>query len=118
MRIRMQTAVLITALACSLGLVVPGSAQAQTTVSAGIVSSAPSASTCGAPKNPWGYNYCGGKYIYRPASSICSYFRCMDNFWNGRGYVMQCRDGVLGKSGGISGSCSWHGGNRRPLLNR
>ena len=82
------------------------------------VSVVPVAKRCGAPRNPYRYNYCSGKYIYRPASGICSYFRCIGNFWNGRGYVVQCRDGMLGKSGGIQGSCSYHGGNRRALLKR
>ncbi len=72
---------------------------------------------CGAPQNPWGYDFCpGGTRIYSPPSDFCSYFACIGNFWNGRGYVIQCRDGMFGKSGGIQGSCSYHGGNRRPLL--
>jgi hypothetical protein len=73
-------------------------------------------STCGAPSNPWGYNFCGGSVISAPPSTFCSYFDCIGNFWNGRGYVMQCRDATFSKSGGISGSCSQHGGNSRALL--
>jgi hypothetical protein len=30
--------------------------------------------------------------------------------------VMECQDGMYSKSGGRSGSCSYHGGNLRPLL--
>ena len=29
--------------------------------------------------------------------------------------IIQCRDGTFGKSGGIQGSCSGHGGNVRAL---
>jgi hypothetical protein len=66
--------------------------------------------------NPWGYNFSHGSYIYNPPGAFCSYFACIANFWNGKGYVMQCQDGMYSKSGGRSGSCSYHGGNRRPLL--
>ncbi len=75
----------------------------------------PPQNLCGAPSNPWGYNFCGGSYITSPASGICAYFNCIDNFWNGKGYVIQCKDGMLSKSGGRQGSCSYHDGNRRPL---
>jgi hypothetical protein len=70
---------------------------------------------CGAPANPWGYNFCGGSFITNPAATICNYFNCIASFWNGRGYVMECSDTTFGKSGGISGSCSSHGGNYRAL---
>ena len=66
--------------------------------------------------NPWGYNFSCCHEIYNPPSSLCDYFNCIASFWNGRGYVMECSDGMYGKSGGISGSCSHHGGNSRPLL--
>ena len=33
----------------------------------------------------------------------------------GTGYVMQCADDMFSLSGGHSGSCSHHGGNKRPL---
>lgn len=66
--------------------------------------------------NPWGYNFTSGNYIYSPPGSFCSYFSCINNFWNGVGYVMECQDGMYSKSGGRSGSCSYHGGNWRPLL--
>lgn len=71
---------------------------------------------CGAPANPYGYNFCpGGSVISNPQSDICDYVACIGNFWNGNGYVIQCKDGTFGKSGGISGSCSGHGGNLRAL---
>jgi hypothetical protein len=70
---------------------------------------------CANPCNPWGYNFSRGNRIYSPPGNFCDYFDCISNFWNGRGYVMQCKDGRFAKSGGISGSCSRHGGNWRPL---
>lgn len=71
---------------------------------------------CGAPANPWNYDFCGGtSRITEPPSDFCTYFECIDNFWNGRGYVIQCKDSMFSKSGGIQGSCSYHQGNRRPL---
>jgi hypothetical protein len=75
----------------------------------------PTVNLCGAPKNPWNYNFCGGSTITNPPSDFCSYFECINNFWNGKGYVIQCNDGMFSKSGGRSGSCSYHSGNRRPL---
>ncbi len=66
--------------------------------------------------NPWGYNYTCCHLIYKPAGKICKYFHCIGSFWrNTRGYVEQCSDGTISHSGGRSGSCSDHGGNRRPL---
>jgi len=76
---------------------------------------APAPDLCGAPANPYGYNFCSGSYINSPPSDICNYLSCIPNFWNGVGYVIQCQDGMFSKSGGRSGSCSYHGGNRRPL---
>lgn len=70
---------------------------------------------CGAPDNPYGYNYCGGSYIHAPASDVCSYFACVDNFWNGKGYLVQCGDGMVGMLGGPSGSCADHSGEKRPV---
>ncbi len=70
---------------------------------------------CGAPSNPWGYNFCGGATITSPPGDFCQYFNCIGNFWNGRGYVIECNDGAYSKSGGIRGSCSYHQGDLRPL---
>ena len=73
-------------------------------------------STCGAPSNPYGYNFCGnGGYITSPASDVCSYFNCIDNFSNGRGYMVECNDGTYSMSGGIRGACSYHHGEDRPV---
>ena len=71
---------------------------------------------CGAPSNPWGYNFCGGSLIKSPKSTFCSYFPCVTSFWQSTsGYVVQCVDGKFSHSGGVSGACSHHGGVRRPL---
>jgi hypothetical protein len=53
--------------------------------------------------------------IYNPLAAFCQYFSCISSFWNGQGYVVECQDAMYSKSGGHSGSCSHHGGNRRPL---
>lgn len=77
---------------------------------------APTKTPCASPCNPWGYNFTPpGNLIYSPPSNFCSYFACIANFPNGKGYVMECQDAKFSKSGGISGSCSQHGGNLRPL---
>lgn len=76
----------------------------------------PAPSTCGAPANPWGYNFCGGNLIYSPPSSFCSYFSCIPSFWKSTlGYVDECNDGTYSHSGGRQGACSYHGGEMRPL---
>jgi hypothetical protein len=76
----------------------------------------PAANTCGAPSNPWGYNFCGGNYIYSPPGNFCNYFSCIPSFWKStNGYVEQCMDRMFSHSGGRQGSCSSHGGNQRPL---
>jgi hypothetical protein len=74
-------------------------------------------STCGAPANRWGYNFCGrGGYITNPPDTFCDVFDCIPSFWEStKGYVMQCSDGMYSHSGGRSGSCSYHDGNRRAL---
>ncbi len=71
---------------------------------------------CGAPANPYGYNFCGGSPLVSPAADICSYFSCIPNFWKStNGYVEQCKDGMFSHSGGRSGACSSHQGEYRPL---
>ena len=76
---------------------------------------APVVNLCGAAANPWNYTFCSGSFITNPPSAFCSYFTCIASFATGNGYVMQCVDTTFGKSGGISGSCSGHGGNSRAL---
>lgn len=76
----------------------------------------PQPSTCGAPSNPYGYNFCGrGGYITSPGAETCSYFDCIASFSKGRGYMVECNDGTYSMSGGISGACSSHGGEDRPV---
>ncbi len=65
--------------------------------------------------NPWGYNFNPGNYIYSPPSAFCNYFQCINNFFNGHGYVVECQDGEYSKSGGVQGACSYHGGVMHPL---
>ena len=73
-------------------------------------------SLCGAPPNPFGYNFCGrGGYITSPAGTVCSYFDCIANFYNGVGYMVECGDGTYSMSGGRRGACSYHGGVSRPV---
>jgi hypothetical protein len=77
----------------------------------------PAFNYCGAPVNPWHYNFCGGNVINSPPTSFCGYFNCIPSFWKStNGYVEECTDGRYSHSGGVSGSCSSHGGNFRPLL--
>lgn len=86
------------------------------TTQAATTQAAQQASTCGAPSNPYGYNFCGtGGYITSPASDVCSYFNCINNFSNGRGYMVECNDGTYSMSGGIRGACSYHHGEDRPV---
>lgn len=76
----------------------------------------PPVNLCGAPSNPWNYNFCGGGLIYSPDPSFCNYFQCIPSFWQStNGYVDQCNDGMYSHSGGRSGACSYHGGEKRPL---
>jgi hypothetical protein len=65
--------------------------------------------------NPWGYDFNPGNYITAPPGAFCTYFSCIASFANGTGYVMECVDGMYSLSGGHSGSCSHHGGNKQPL---
>ena len=77
---------------------------------------------CGAPSNPWGYNFCdyyGGNTITNPPSNFCSYFACIASFWTStNGYVAECIDTKYSHSGGVQGACSSHGGEWRPLWHR
>lgn len=57
----------------------------------------------------------GGALVYSPAPDFCGSFSCIANFPNGRGYVIECNDGMFSKTGGISTSCNHHKGNMRPI---
>jgi hypothetical protein len=75
------------------------------------------AGLCGAPANPFGYNFCGrGTFITSPNPSTCSYFNCIANFGNGIGYMEECADATYSMSGGRQGSCSHHGGDKQPVF--
>ncbi|SCG40285.1 hypothetical protein [Micromonospora inositola] len=70
---------------------------------------------CGAPANPFGYDFCGGYRIRKPAGRICDYFECAPGFWSGRGYLLQCRDGMISLTGGQPEACAGHLGVRRTV---
>jgi hypothetical protein len=73
-------------------------------------------SLCGAPANPYGYNFCGrGGLISNPAPDVCVYFDCIPNFDNGTGYMVECHDAMYSMSGGRQGACSYHDGVWRPV---
>jgi hypothetical protein len=77
----------------------------------------PAFNYCGAPANPWHYNFCGGSVITAVPSSFCSYFPCIPSFWQStKGYAEECVDGKYSHSGGRPGACSYHGGELRPVL--
>ena len=68
-------------------------------------------SLCGAPVNPYGYSYCGsGSVVISPPADICTYFKCIPYFLKGKGFMEECRDGMVSMSGGRRGACSYHGG--------
>ena len=73
------------------------------------------ANLCGAPANPYGYNFCGGTPVTSPPADICSYFACIASFAGGAGYMAECNDGMYSMSGGLVGACSRHGGELRPV---
>jgi hypothetical protein len=43
-------------------------------------------------------------------TQFCETHKCIANFSNGNGAVVECNDGEWSHSGGISGACSHHGG--------
>ncbi|MFE9958178.1 hypothetical protein [Micromonospora sp. NPDC005299] len=68
---------------------------------------------CGAPANPYGYDFCGGSRIRKPARGVCDWFDCVPGFWSGRGWLVQCRDGTISLTGGRRDSCTDNQGFRR-----
>ncbi|SCL53690.1 hypothetical protein GA0070606_2162 [Micromonospora citrea] len=70
---------------------------------------------CGAPANPMGYDFCGGDRVRRPAAEVCDFFDCVPEFWAGRGYLVQCRDGSVSLTGGRRDACAEHDGVRRTV---
>jgi len=43
---------------------------------------------------------------------FCSTHSCIPSYEDGHGYPVECADGEWSKSGGISGACSGHGGEK------
>ncbi len=73
----------------------------------------PAPGRCGAPANPFGYDFCAGERIREPATGICDWFACVPGFWAGRGWLVQCRDGMVSRTGGQPDVCAGHQGLRR-----
>jgi hypothetical protein len=71
---------------------------------------APTQNLCGAPSNPWNYNFCGGALIYDPPSDFCAYFKCSRGWSAASGYVGECGNGTFSLSSG-DGGCA----EMRPL---
>ncbi|MEV4094704.1 hypothetical protein [Streptosporangium saharense] len=66
---------------------------------------------CGAPANAYGFTFCAtGARVTAPLTETCLVFSCIDNFSEGRGYLVMCKDGKVSMSGGLSGVCSYHDG--------
>ncbi|HMI99250.1 MAG TPA: hypothetical protein VK488_05400 [Gaiellaceae bacterium] len=45
-----------------------------------------------------------------PAADFCDSHDCIESFYDGTGYIVQCNDGMWSHSGGRPGACSYHGG--------
>lgn len=71
---------------------------------------------CGAPANAYGFTFCAtGARVYAPATEACLVFDCIDNFSEGKGYLVMCKDGKVSMSGGLPGVCSYHNGWSRDI---
>ena len=53
--------------------------------------------------------------VSHPDAGVCTYFPCIASFWDGTGYMAECADGNYSMSGGLTGACSRHGGELRPV---
>ena len=51
-----------------------------------------------------------GSTSHATDTQFCSTHTCIPNFPNGNGAIVQCADGEWSHSGGLSGACSYHGG--------
>lgn len=60
--------------------------------------------------SPWGYKWEGTSVIWydQVPVNFCDYFKCISNFGNSKGYVVQCGDKLYSTAGGRSGACSQH----------
>ncbi|MEU4545248.1 hypothetical protein [Nonomuraea dietziae] len=74
----------------------------------------PDPNGCGAPSNPYNLHYCQdrGEQVWDPPTDVCSYFRCIDAFDEGTGFMVVCNDGMVSMSGGVQGNCSQHTGQK------
>jgi hypothetical protein len=67
------------------------------------------------PSKPEGGHSTGedevGSYSHATDEAFCHEHECIGNFESEPGYVVECTDGTFSHAGGISGSCSHHGGN-------
>jgi hypothetical protein len=71
---------------------------------------------CGAPANPYGYNFCGrGGLLFEPSRDVCTYVHCDDAFWQSDGFMVECADHAYALSGGEPDACATHRGQTRPL---
>lgn len=52
-----------------------------------------------------------GSYSHSDDAGFCSAHDCIGSFDTEPGYIVECADGTYSHAGGISGSCSRHGGN-------
>jgi hypothetical protein len=52
-----------------------------------------------------------GSYSHETDQAFCEEHQCIGDFEGESGYVVECSDGSYSHAGGISGSCSHHGGN-------
>jgi hypothetical protein len=53
-----------------------------------------------------------GSYSHAGDQAFCEEHQCIGDFEGEGGYVVECSDGTYSHAGGISGSCSHHGGNQ------
>ncbi len=72
---------------------------------------APSSATSTATPAPTQSAEGVGSYSHADDATFCSANQCIGSFETEPGYIVQCTDGTYSHSGGISGSCSRHGGN-------
>ena len=47
-----------------------------------------------------------------PPTGFCATHKCISNFSDGNGSIVQCADGMWSHSGGLPGACSYHRGER------
>jgi hypothetical protein len=93
-------------------------APARSGSSGGGSGSGSSGSGSGGSSGPGGSGAAGGSGEGPGSSShagdaaFCSSHRCIANFPNGHGTVVQCADGEWSHSGGLQGVCNRHGGPR------